>query len=710
MKKKYTTVLIIIYILLSLLLSACSSITVESSNKPRAIDGVLDLTDWDWDQDGVISLDGEWEFYWNKLLFPDDFQEMDLTKTKNLIILPRAWNKYSIDGEKLSANGYATYRLVINNLGDRILGIKIPRIFTSYDLWINGELVGSSGKIGTNSKEMIPQYLPQINYLRSQTNTMELVIQVANFKHRSGGILESIKIGPASQITEIRIRNLTQDLTLFGSLFIIGFYHITLFVFRTKDKSTLFFGIFSMLISARTLLVGEIFFIHLFPNFSWEITHKVQTLAYYLGVPLVVLFMKSSFPRDISVKVNNFVQIVGAIFASLVLLTPARIFTIFNPIYQIFSLVVISYLIYIVILTCYRKREGAFLIGLGVLILILFSINDILFLSIILADSDNHILRNFITRGNLSSWGLLVFVYTQSLVLAKRFSKSFAEVELLTGRLQLANANLEEKVNERTLDLNTSKDELRRAYQALSKSQKSLQDLIQNISHDLRTPLSSIKGYVNVILDGIAKEPEQQKKYLERVNDKINYLNSMVQELLDLSLLQSRQSKLKLAAFPVEFFIKTLSEKSSFDMVDKNIEFKVQYPSGWQNNLSRTKNLFVLADIEKLERVLSNLFSNALKHISDERQIKLCFDLLEDTQDLIITVSDTGTGIPTEDLPYIFDRFFMICKSRKTSNSRGLGLAIAKEIVEYHGGKIGVESEIDKGSNFFFTLPTYSEN
>ncbi|MGE4284751.1 MAG: ATP-binding protein [Clostridia bacterium] len=711
MRKNLIKIFIVLSICLSVLLPTYASSPVEYKDKTKAIDGVIDLTGWNWEQNSVIALNGQWEFYWHELLTPPDFEEVDITKKKQLIILPRAWNKYIINEEDLSGTGYATYRLLIHHSSNQILGIRIPRIFTSYNLWANGELIASAGEVGTDNKQMIPQYLPQVKYFKPETDTIELVIQVANFRHRSGGILESLQIGSSSEISEIHIRNLALELFLFGSLFIIGFYHIALFIFRTKDKSTLYFGIYSLLISARTLLVGEIFFIHLFPDFNWEIAHKIQTLAYYLGVPLVVLFLKATFPDDISRKANAFIQVIASSFAFLVLLAPVKIFSWFNPLYQVFSFVVFVYVFYIVILTCYKKREGSCFIGIGVTILILFTLNDIIFLSVIVADSDNHFLRNFITRGNLSSWGLLIFVFTQSLVLAKNFSKSFSNVELLTKQLQQLNANLEEKVTERTLALETSKEELKEAYQAVSRSEKSLKDLMQNISHDLRTPLSAIKGYVNVILDGIVKEPSQQEKYLTRVNDKVNHLNHMVQELVDLSQLQSRQLKLQFTQTPVRVFIETFSEKSSFDMMNSNVLFKIETPPDRQDNAFKLEYLFVMVDMEKLERIFANLLSNALKYTSAGDHIELSFDFTEDYKNLLVKVSDTGIGISSEDLPCIFDRFYMVSRTNQTdNNSSGLGLAIVKEIVEYHSGEIWVESEIGRGSRFFFTLPIYNKN
>ncbi|AZO95865.1 sensor histidine kinase [Halocella sp. SP3-1] len=706
MRKNIVRNMVIILISIIVLMLVYFSNSFEYTDKPEAVNGRLDLRGWDWEEQGILSLNGQWEFYWQVFYRPSDFIGSNVIKNRRLITLPRAWNNYQINKQRLSGDGYATYRLVIDYDGDQVLGIKIPRIFTSYKLWINGEVIASAGKVALNKQQMVPQYLPQVKYFKPETDSIELLIQAANFKHRSGGILESLQIGSASQISKLHSKNLAFELFLFGSLFIIGFYHLALFIFRTKDRSTLCFGIYSLLISFRTLLVGEIYFIKIFPKFNWELAHNIQTLSYYLGVPLVLLFLENIYPDDVSRKINKFIQMFAAVFVLLVLLTPVRVFTFFNPIYQVFSIIVFLYVLYFVAIICYRSREGAYFIGVGVIILILCTLNDIIFLSIILADNGKHFLRNFVSRGNLSSWGLLIFVFAQSLVLARKFSESFSRVELLKDKLQIINANLEEKVEERTLALQKSKEELNRSYLAVSRSEKSLQDLIQNISHDFRTPLSAIKGYANTILDGIIKKPALQEKYLRRIIDKINYLNHMVQELFDLSQLQARQSKLTLSRIPVISLIENLAEKYNFDMKDKDIVFVFHYPSECQNDTG-LEFLHVMVDIGKLERVFINLLNNALKYTTEGSNIDLYFNISSDRRKLLVEVSDTGIGIPQVDLPYIFERFYRVSKARGSSNSSGLGLAIVKEIVEYHDGEIWVESELDKGSSFFFTLPIY---
>ena len=274
--------------------------------------------------------------------------------------------------------------------------------------------------------------------------------------------------------------------------------------------------------------------------------------------------------------------------------------------------------------------------------------------------------------------------------------------------LRLLNEGLEERVRERTQELETSKMELEIAYQAVSRLEKSRQQFLQNISHDLRTPLTSIQGYVEAILDGIVSEPEQQKKYLKRVIDRVSSINYMVQELTNLSQLESRQLKLNCRPVPLKSFIKNVTEKSSLDLRSANITSRTNDFTAGEDTANRIDQPQVMVDMEQIDRVFTNLFSNAIKYTPEEGSIDLNFALTSDRNELLIEVSDTGIGIPPEDLSHIFERFYKATKSRQANyKGKGLGLAIVKEIVEYHGGNIRVDSELGKGTRVFFTLPLH---
>jgi hypothetical protein len=217
-----------------------------------------------------------------------------------------------------SGYGYATYRLQFITAKNMRLALKVPRMFTAYDLWVNGELIATAGKVGKTREAMTPQYLPQVAFFEAQQGNNEIVIQVSNFYHRSGGILESIKIGSEKQILGLRYKNIASNILLFGCLIFMGVYHLALFFFRKKNTSALYFGSFCILIGIRTLLVGECFFIYLFPGFSWEIAHKIMTLTYYLGVPLILMFFLSVFPTYFHARMIKMAQIIGAAFGMLI--------------------------------------------------------------------------------------------------------------------------------------------------------------------------------------------------------------------------------------------------------------------------------------------------------------------------------------------------------------------------------------------------------
>ena len=454
------------FFLLIALLSLVSGCSYERPEiQPKAVEGKIDLAKGQI-ASHTVRLDGEWEFYWNELLTPEDFREAGKKKT-DYIDVPCSWNAYIAKDKEASGYGYATYRLLFESRGIEKLGLKIPRMFTAYELWVNGEKLASAGIVGKNRDDMSPQYLPQVALFSSRPNENEIVIQVSNFNHRSGGMLESIVLGSEDQILDMRYKRIAYEFFLFGSLMIMGLYHIILFCFRKKNLSPLFFGVFCLFLAARTLLVGERMLIYLFPSFSWEIAHKLQTLTFYLGVSMIVTFFSVTFPAYFHRITVRMIQGITAVFGCFVLLTPVRIFAVVNPGYQLFSLCVIIYLIITFVKIILQKEKDAWLIIAGGLAIILTSLNDIIFLSVWMNDHSHPFLQNIIKTDNLSAAGQLIFVFTNSMILAKRFSSSLEHEEKMLIELKAINQNLDNLVKKRTEALEKSRKELEKANHAL---------------------------------------------------------------------------------------------------------------------------------------------------------------------------------------------------------------------------------------------------
>lgn len=472
---------LIIAIIISMLfiLGGCSNQKPEI--KTMAENGVVDLREIEL-EDSIVRLDGQWEFYWNQLIAPG---QEEAKTSKDYIEVPSSWNKY-IGNEKKSGYGYATYILQFITSENIELGLKIPRMFTAYNMWINGELIASAGNVGETEELATPQYLPQVEFFESEKGINEIVVQVSNFHHRSGGMLESINLGGKNQITRLRNIILAGELAVFGSLMFIGAHHLAVFLFRRKNTPSLYFSLFCLSVSIRTLLVGERFFIYLFPNFNWEIAHKIQTLVFYYGVVLVLMFFKSLYPNYFNSMIIKIAKITGTVFGFLVIFAPARIYTLFNPIYQVWALFAIIHILVELVKVWINKEDGYWYITLGALALLLGSVSDIIFLNIWVNDGGPSFIKSLIRTGSLSSFGQLIFAYANSLFLSKQFSDSLVNEKNLTEELLGFNENLDKLVLERTKDLENANKKIGQQKLELEKTNRILNQL------SLKDPLTGL--------------------------------------------------------------------------------------------------------------------------------------------------------------------------------------------------------------------------
>ena len=221
-------------------------------------------------------------------------------------------------------------------------------------------------------------------------------------------------------------------------------------------------------------------------------------------------------------------------------------------------------------------------------------------------------------------------------------------------------------------------------------------ELISNISHDLKTPLTAIKGYAEGILDGVADTPEKQKKYMKTIYNKASDMTVLVDELSFFSKIDSNIVPYNFKIFCADDFFNDCVEEMSLDTEVKNVT--LDYISKLQ------KGQRIIADLEQLRRVMNNLIGNSVKYMDKESGSIVI--LAEDYDDFVkISVQDNGSGIEEKDIPYVFDRFYRADSSRNSKKGgSGLGLAITKKIIEDHNGTIDVRSTPGKGTCISFTL------
>lgn len=229
----------------------------------------------------------------------------------------------------------------------------------------------------------------------------------------------------------------------------------------------------------------------------------------------------------------------------------------------------------------------------------------------------------------------------------------------------------------------------------LRKLEKIRSEFVANVSHELKTPLVAIKGFIETLLEGAINDKKNNIKFLNIINEHVIRLERLINDLLELSRIESQKATLKDRSEDIKEIINYVLQILHAKIKKKKIIVEVKIP----------KN-FPLVKIHryKIELVLLNLLDNAIKFNKDSGSIVISGKSNEDK--VIVTIEDTGIGIPEKDLPRIFERFYRVDKGRSRElGGTGLGLSIVKHIIELYEGSVSVESELEKGSKFSFTLP-----
>ena len=636
---------------------------------PEAKDGVLDLTDWDLERDGVVRLNGEWEFYWRQLLTPEEFakkQGLEKPEAEKMIeIVPRSWSKYKFNDENLESDGYATFRLKVwlKNF-ENIAGIKLPEIYTSYKLWINGKVYNSIGKVGETREEFSPGHFPDTVYFGLQNHEnheydrideIEIIIQAANFMHRRGGIWQPLILGTAKQIKNIREKRLFSDAFLFTSLMIIGFYQTVIYFTRRKDIYALYLGVLSFILSIRTLFLGEMYLVSLLPAVPQELLLKAEYLTLCFGMVFCVLYLESLFPDKVNKKICLSFKLSGLLFAIFVIFTPVRVFNKLLIVIQLIVVVAGLYSIGIINHAILKEKKEKIVIFFGALFLYGTVINDILFYN------------EIIFTGNYSSFGLFIFIATHSLMITIRHSIAFSRAE---------------RVSQHLVAIDKLKD-----------------DFLVCTSNELHSPLKGIIGITECMIEGATgKLNAMQLSNLLKIASSARRLFNLVNDIVDFSKIKNNSIILDKKPVDIKQVSKLVFELYKPIVSEKMLELK--------NNIS-TGTPLVYGDENRIQQIIYNLLSNTIKNTDFgivTINVKVVGEMLE------IVIADTGKGIPSNELESIFEPLTLERSYLWSKYGTGsVSLSIAKYLVELHGGEIRVESGEDKGTSFIFTLPIYNE-
>jgi two-component system sensor histidine kinase ChiS len=628
---------------------------IDKNFKHNSIKGIMDLSKWNFKNRGPVNLNGEWEVYPNKLMEPKDFKNANISSNRVYKYVPQVWNKYKYKNKYLDGKGYATYRIrVLLDEKSDVDTIYIKGILAANKIWVNGKLISEDGVVSKRGVLEIPKVFEHYVHYKLPANAAEIIIQVSNHAYQIGGVWKNIEIGTSYQIERQFQRNQALNIFFVGGFFVIAIYNICNYMMRKKEKANLYFGIFCLIISLRTFSDSSAFMV-VFDNFNYIIKWKQEVLCLYLGTPLLMMYLKEILKKDMSKICVDMSKYIAAIFVVLTIVLPIEIDDYLVTPFEVIAILFAIYIVYRSIVVALHKNRELIIFIIGIAFFMITVFNDIL------------ATKGIIHTPYLTSFGFFAFIICQAVLLSFKSSRAFTEVESMSEKL---------------ISLNKLKDEF-----------------LANTSHELRTPLNGIMGLSQSLIDGVAGELSREaKRNLSMIVVSAKRLSDLVNDILDFSKLENQDMLLDRKIVDVRQATEVVITMLTPMVSKKNIIILNRVP----------EDVIVYADENRIQQIMYNVLGNAIK-FTDMGAIMVNYEAKDNLAE--ISVADTGIGIPKDKLEYIFESFSQVdASTSRMYGGTGLGLSITKKLVELHGGTIKVESELEKGSKFTFTIPFEDRN
>ncbi|MDQ0167205.1 ATP-binding protein [Bacillus horti] len=627
--------------------------------------GVMDMTGWDQEQHQLVRLDGEWEFYWNQLLLPEQFAEGNREPLNSSFMpVPSTWNDREVEGQSLPATGSGTYRLKLVNLpADNVYAIKKTNIRFASTIFVDGEKLLEDGRASIDPASYETGNSTQISMFAAQGNELEIIVHVSNHNYINGGIPVSLFFGEQGAMLESQQKIVAWDFVLFAILcglsiiFFLSF--ITTVFYRSKDISLLVFSALCLLFAIYNGLIGERPLLLFFSNVPYETVYKVKdiiSLASFIVLTMVIYYLKKNI---VSLRVTQVVSLILGIFCFIVVVLPIESYITFYPFIIAFYKLVLLGLTGRVAYLFARGIGSQFktlLVYVALLCINFYSLSVTLF-AFALMDS------LWLGQVFLISFNTLLMI-----LVVVRFFEAYRTVELMKDQL---------------LRMDQIKD-----------------DFLSNTSHELKTPLNAIVNIADTMLKG-ATGPvnEQQTQNLAIITGSGRKLTYLVNELLDYSKMKHGNIVLMKSSLDVRAVVDSVISVHMFLLNNKPIKLQNSIPESFPS---------VWADGNRLTQILHNLIGNAVK-FTNEGSVTIKAEVVQGQAE--IRVEDTGIGIDSTLLEWIFVAFEQASSHEESyREGSGLGLSITKKLVELHGGEIQAHSCPHQGSVFVFTLPMADED
>ncbi len=426
---------LIVSVSLVLILAVSTGCYRPDESMPAVNRGTIDVNDIDICKK-IIELRGNWEYYPSALLSPYDLAKKNPADKTVYTFIPRSWNPGWLLYIPGSGRGYATYRLLIKTGSSHYCStaISIQPILSSYNLFINGKLVHSSGRPGTSINTTIPAYDDAIVQLPQDEQQYELVLQVANFHAPAGGIRYSPVIGNMTTLSELRERGNFRSVFLVCALFLLSLYQIFMFALQREELEFLYFGIFCLCTMIYSIGLHDTYWSRVIPFPSWSARYMIMSISVYMGLASIPAYLQRLFPLDVPLRLVYGTFIINVLFSIIILLLPPEFYTYMLPALHADILFCALVSVFIVIRSASRRRcdEVYVYIGLGIVVSSL--VFDILAAMKIIPYASETV-----------PWAVLIMIILQ----ISGMTREFIKIRAQSARLKTDNEKLRSAITER---------------------------------------------------------------------------------------------------------------------------------------------------------------------------------------------------------------------------------------------------------------------
>ena len=656
--------------------------------------GIMDLRNYEFNDQWYLKLDGEWEFYWESFEGPEAFSSGESPNPTLWVDVPGYWNDYIHETLDFSGEGYATYRLRIILPEDFTseIGFDLPVFDAAFNLFLDNDLVRSNGKPGISWNNSEPGYDPGRIQYNPLSDTLQVLIHTSNFQHRRGAFWRSMQIGHPDKLAKVEYRYRFISFLSLGFLLAFSLFFFFFFIFYHEDKIILFFSLVLAGIFIR-MLHTDLYPINYLIEIPWNCLIRMEYVGSFLAFGAGIWYLYLLFPVRYMLPISRINTVLIIISVLVITFFDVKVFS-YTMFY--FQPAVLFLLIFYLVISIRRviggkKDELIYLVA--ILVLMGAFINDLW-----IAHSQTAISKDYAMH-----FAVMVFVFLHAAMIIRNWIMAFKEKGKLMKEIEYINRNLESLIEERTSELNTRNKEIQEKNENIEARNMELKEaldfknkIFSIIAHDLKSPVASLVQN-SVLLDFDLEEDKRNQLFTS-----FRELSSAALNLIDNLLYWGRSQGDQVNFSPESIDIRPVIEEV----------FALHKEMAGQKSITLEPvfegETTTFADRELMDIVLRNLVSNAIKFTNERGNVRI--SVTEDPENkhlLLISIEDNGVGIPENRIKDLLGNKEMISTagtSRETGT--GLGLRLCYELVSLHNGDLRIESESGKGTTVKISLPT----